>query len=174
MIRSVAACVCYVVLGMLVQAGEPTSAAAVKKLAQQLGDATIRGDFAKVIDGTYDGIVKHLGGRDKAIKFVEKGMRGLRDKGIIFKAYKVGDPGAFHREGDNTFVVVPTVLEMTLPGSRLTAKSYLLGISSDGKNWKFVDGAGLSQKEVVDKVLPKLPPKLKLPAKEPPKVVNEK
>jgi hypothetical protein len=173
--RTTGTCVCFLALGLVVQAGNAPSTAVVKRLAQELGTATIRGDYAKVIDGTYDKIVQELGGREKAIKVIESGMRKLRAKGITFKAYKVGDPGDFHREGNNTFVVVPTVLEMSAPGNKLIAKSYLLGISGDGgKNWKFVDGAGMDKQEVRERVLPKLPPKLKLPAKEAPKVVGEK
>lgn len=175
MLRTTGTCVCFLVLGLAVQAGDAPSSAVVKRLAQELGTATMRGDYAKVIDGTYDRIVEELGGREKAIKVIETGMRKLRAKGITFKAYKVGDPGEFHREGNNTFVVVPTVLEMSAPGNKLIGKSYLLGISGDGgKTWKFADGAGMDRKEVREKVLPKLPAKLKLPAKEAPKVVSEK
>jgi hypothetical protein len=175
MLRISGACVCLFALVVIVQADEPAAAEIVKKRAQELGNATIRGDYAKVIDDTFDGVVRELGGRDKAIQVIANGMSKLKAKGITFKKYSVGKPGDFHREGDNTFVVVPTVLEMSLPGNRLIAKSYLLGISGDnGKSWKFVDGAGMDKKEIREKVLPKLPAKLQLPAKEQPKVVPAK
>ena len=175
MMRITGACVCLVALGIVVQADEPASAEKVKKLAQQIGDATLRGEYAKVIDATFDGVIREMGGREKAIQLIADGMRTLKGKGITFKKYQIGKPGDFHREGDNTFVVVPTVLEMSLPGNKLIAKSYLLGISADnGKSWKFADGAGMQNKALRDKVLPKLPPKLQLPAKEQPKVVPEK
>src|SRR5687767_5087547 len=47
-------------------AGETTKAATAKKAATALGDAMLRGDDAKIIDGTYETIVKKLGGREKA------------------------------------------------------------------------------------------------------------
>jgi hypothetical protein len=160
---------------LTVLADEPPKAAAVKKLAQELGDATLKGDYAKVIDHTHGGIVELLGGKEKAVQFVEKGMKQLKAQGITFKAYQAGEPGEFVTEGSNTFVVVPTRFEMGFPGGKVIAKSYLLGISpDDGKTWKFVDGAGLDNKDFREKGVPKLPAKLKLPEKEKPEVIKDK
>jgi len=73
------------------------------------------------------------------------------------------------------FVLVPTKLEMATPTGTFLAKSYLLGISSDGrKTWTFVDGAGMQDEETRKQVLPKMPDKLKLPELQPPEVVKEK
>jgi hypothetical protein len=84
-------------------------------------------------------------------------------------------PGEFLTEGDYTFVVVPTKLDMTIPCGKAVAKSYLLGISPDGgKTWKFVDGSGMENKEFREKGLPKLPAKLKLPVKEMPEITKDK
>lgn len=155
-------------------AQEPSRDAVVKKLAQEIGNASIQGDYAKVIDLTHEGLVKEMGGRDQAIKTVEMLMQAIKEQGIEIKAYKAGDPGEFLTEAGKTFVVVPTVVEMTIPNGKAIGKSYLLGISSDGKTWKFADGAGLENKEFREKVLPKLPDKLKLPAKEKPEIIKDK
>src|SRR5205085_2945252 len=97
----------------------------------------------------------------------EKAMKQMSDQGFSLKSYWIGEPGEFFTEANNTFVVVPTKLEMTVPGGRMMNKSYLLGISPDGgKMWTFVDGAGLHDQASRDKVLPKLPAKLVLPAKQ--------
>jgi hypothetical protein len=155
-------------------AGEPFKPAAVKKLATEMVDATVRGDFAKVIDRTYPGLVQLLGGRNDAIAVIEKGMKQLKDKGIAIKEVKVGDPGEFISEGKDTYVVVPTVTEMSLPNGAIRMKSYLLGISPDaGKTWTFVDGAGMHRKEYRDKLFPKLPEKLKLPEKSDPEFIQK-
>jgi len=160
---------------LFVAAGDPPSSAAVKKLAEVLGEATIKGDFTKVIDHTFEPLVKELGGRDAAIKKVETAMRQLRDQGIAIKDYKIGTPGEFLTEGANTFVVVPTTMEMTFPAGRAISKTYLLGISSDaGKTWTFADGAGLSNKASRDRLLPKLPAKLKLPEIQQPEIIQDK
>jgi hypothetical protein len=171
--RIILALLCLVML-VPAKADEPDRTA-VKKLAKELGEATLKGDHAKVIDCTHDGIVKELGGRAKAIQTTNTIMRTLRSQGITFKTFEAGDPGEFHTEGANTFVLVPTRVEMTIPDGRMIAKSYLLGISADGgKTWKFADGAGLAQKEQRDKVLPKLPDTLKLPEKQEPQVIRNR
>jgi hypothetical protein len=166
-------CLCLV-LSAPARADEPDRTA-VRKIAKELGDATLKGDHAKVIDFTYDGIVKELGGRAKAIQTTNGIMKTLKTQGITFKTFEAGEPGEFHTEGGNTFVLVPTTVEMTIPNGKMIAKSYLLGISADGgKTWKFADGAGLAQKEQRDKVLPKLPNSLVLPEKQEPMVIRNR
>jgi hypothetical protein len=158
------------------RADEPSRAATVKKLAQELGDSTVTGDYANVIDHTYDSFVKVMGGRENAIKVTESAMEKMKAQGVALKTFEVGDPGEFLAEGSNTFVVVPTTIEMAIPGGKMLSKSYLLGISPDeGKTWKFVDGRGITKhKEALDKFLPKLPAGLKLPDEKQPEIVKDK
>ncbi|MSR57503.1 MAG: c-type cytochrome [Planctomycetaceae bacterium] len=156
-------------------AGESPKSAAVKKLADSLSDATLKGDYAKVIDLTYEELVEELGGRDEAIKLIEATMKQLAAQGITIKSSQVGAAGDFLTEGDYTFVILPTTVEMAFRGGKATGKSYLLGISpDDGKTWKFADGAGLETKEIRDRVLPKLPAKLKLPEKQKSVIIKDK
>jgi hypothetical protein len=162
-------------LGFLAHAGDPEQIAHVKKLAKEMGDATLRGDFASLIDRTYPGVGPALGGRQAAIDFTENAMKKLKSKGFAFKSLDVGEPGPLLVEGSHAFVVVPTAMEMSFPGGKLLGKSYFLGVSSDGgKTWTFADGAGVADKAFRDKVLPKLPASLKLPDKMPPQVINDK
>lgn len=167
-------CVALAVGCVTVRAEEP-SKAAVKALARELGEATVGGQYAKVIDQTYPAVVRHLGGREKAIALTEAAVKELEQKGFAIKAYEVGEPGEFHREGDNTFVVVPTRMEVASQVGKIAGKSYLLGISSDGgTSWKFVDGSGIHDPKLRDKLLPKMPAKLKLPETMKPEIVKEK
>ena len=146
----------------------------VKKLAQEIGVATLKGDWAKVIDRTYPPVVAFMGGRKKAIKATEEGMDAIKAQGIKFKKFKIGEPGEFQFEDGNTFVVIPTDNEMTFPGGKIIGKGYLLGISSDGgKTWTFADGTGIANKNTREKVLPKLPANLKLPKLEMPQIVKD-
>src|SRR5579862_8636486 len=117
--------------GLVAQAAEP-SKDSVRKLAQEVGDATVKQDYAKVIDMTYDGAVKQLGGREKAIQFTQKSMALATKMGIVLKDFKVGEPGQFYSEGENTFVVVPTTSEVANGSNIVRDESYLLGISPDG------------------------------------------
>jgi hypothetical protein len=148
---------------------------AAKKTAEGIGEAFLKGDFAAVFDHTYEPAVKALGGKEAAVKRVTDGVKEMEAGGFKFKAYTVGDPGDVHAEGDNTFVVVPTTLEMTTPEGKSIQKGYLLGISPDGgRTWKFADGAGLKDKKARDLLLPKLPAKLELPEYKEPEFVKEK
>jgi hypothetical protein len=153
---------------------EGPSKAEVKKVAKQMSDAFLQGKYDKLLDHTWPEAVKTLGGRKKAIEFLETAMQQMKQAGVSLEKYDVGEPGDFYKEGDNTFVVVPTTLEMKVKKERYRQKGYLLGISTDGgKTWKFVDGAGLANEKEREKVLPKLPAKLKLPEPSKPEAIKE-
>jgi hypothetical protein len=136
----------------------------------------LKGDHAKVVDLTYPKIVEIIGGRDKMRATLETAMKQMKDRGFSIRSLQVEEPAEILTEGNNTFAVVPTTIEMTAPGGKLVGKSYLLGISADGgKTWKFIDGAGLATKQMRDLVLPsKLPARLKLPAKQDPQFIKDK
>src|SRR5947208_14617458 len=97
----------------------------VLTVAKEMADATIAGEYAKVLDRTYPGIIKVMGGRDKALQVTQTAMDRIKDQGISIKSFTTLKPGPFEVEGANTFVVVPTEMEMTLPTGKLKAKSYL-------------------------------------------------
>jgi len=156
------------------EAAKPEAAVAKQKAAE-VGQALLRGDYARVADLTYPKVVAELGGRDKMIATTDAGMKKMKAQGISFKSYAAKDPGAFLTEGGNTFTVVPTVIEMKISGGVLVSKSFLLGISPDGgKTWTFVDGSGARSPEAREKTLPKLPAALKVPPEEPSQFIKDK
>jgi hypothetical protein len=111
--------------------------------------------------------IGEYGGRKKAIELAETALKEVKAKGITVKGVQIGEPGKQFTQGKHSFVVVPTVTEMTFPKGTLRKKSYRLGISADGgKTWTFVDGTGSKSQAIRDKVLPKLPEKLVLPQDE--------
>jgi hypothetical protein len=149
---------------------DATQAVAIAmKGAHVLFTATISGDYATVIDLTWPAAVREIGARDKAVALTEATMSQLRSRGIVLRNYHIGEPGALFAEGNYAFVVIPVEIEMTVPDGRLISGSYLLGISSDGNTWKFLDGTGLQDTGYRARVLPRLPPNLVLPALRPPK-----
>lgn len=161
-------------LTQLSQAGDENKTATAKKTATEIGVGMLKKDYAKVIDNTYDPIIKMLGGREKAIQGIQEGMKSMEDKGFLFKDYKVGEPGKITIEGKNSFIIVPTMLEIKAPGAKIISNTYLLGISPDaGKTWKFVDGSKMENKAAREKFLPKLPANLILPPNEPPKIIKD-
>ncbi len=143
--------------------------ALVKEKAREVSRAVVKGDHAKVVELTYPKVVEVMGGRNKMISTIDAIMKQMKKDGFAIKSNTIGEPSEMLTEGVNTFVVVPTTLEMTSPNGTLSSKSYLLGISPDkGKTWKFVSGSGIDNPQMRLRVLPKLPPKLKLPEKQAP------
>jgi hypothetical protein len=163
-------------IGCLVAAaGEPSKSVNAKKLAEAVAQAMIRGDYAKVIDLTYDKLVKELGGREAAIKATEAAMKEMANRGVTMKSYRVGEPSEIMTEGTNTFVVVPTTMEIKIPAGTAISRDYLLGISTDGgRSWRFADGSQLHTKQQRERWLPKLPPNLKLPEKQKVEIIKDK
>lgn len=146
----------------------------VLKSAKDMFDAMQKNEYAKVIDLTYAGVVKKMGGRDRAIERLEAVSKQLKSQGIEIKGTEIGEPGEFLAEGNNLFVVIPTTNDFKLPQGTARGKSYILGISGDsGKNWTFIEGAGLRDKIEQKTYLPKLPEKLVLPGNEKPEILPE-
>jgi hypothetical protein len=163
-------CACLLVACLL---DDRPDTQAVLKLAAEMAEATKAGQYGKVLDRTYPGIIKMMGGRDQALKVTQDAMDRIKAQGISIETFTTGKPGPYETEGEHTFIVVPTELVLKLPTGRMKLKSYLLGISPDGgKTWTFADGNGLQNESVRDKVLPKLPANLKLPAPQQPEMLK--
>jgi len=168
--RSILTLAVLIVTGSSIRADE-IDKAAIKKLATEITAAAVKEDCAKVIDGTIPTVVALMGGKEKAVEQLREMINDMKSKGFKFIDAKAGEPGEIFTEGKSTFVIVPTTFEMEFAKGRVRGSSYLLGISSDaGKTWKFADGAGL-QDGNIKKVLPKLPPKMKLPEAAKPEII---
>ena len=151
---------------------KPLTKSEVKQLVEKIGRATLAGDMDTVIDSTYPAIIDAIGGRKKMVVTMEKIAKDMKANGLAFASYDVGEPGDFQTEGGNTFTVVPSKLEITGADTKMVIDSFLLGISPNGgRSWTFIDGGGLKDKKVADKVLPKLPAGLRLPQVNEPKLM---
>jgi hypothetical protein len=143
-----------------------------KQKAEQLGKATVAGNFAVVIDMTFPKIVEMMGGREKAIGMVDATMKTMKEQGASILAFRIGDPSEIKAGGSDLFTVIPTEVDAKLPEGKMTGKSFLVGVSSDqGKTWFFADGAQLNE-ESMKTLFPKFPAALKLPPKTPPVVIK--
>jgi hypothetical protein len=167
------AAVFLICFGTRAQDAKPAELA--KQAAQKTADATIKGDYAALIDNTYPKVVEMMGGRDAAIATTTQLMKQLAGQGMTIKSYTVSDPGEVLSEGGNTFSVIPAVMEMKFAKGIVRVKSYLLAISTDtGKTWKLIDGNGLADKNAREQLLPKLPAALKLPENQQPEIIEDK
>jgi hypothetical protein len=143
---------------------EDARIATVKRLAAQMLKATTDGNYAVIIDLTYPKIVAEMGGRANAIQAAETMMQQVKEAKFVIKELKTAEPGPFHRQGANTFIVVPTFTVIVSPEKTMRISSYLLGISPDGgQAWTFIDGAGLRDPDLRRRILPEMPGTLTLP-----------
>ena len=166
---------CFIVIfGFFVAKANGPSKSSVKSIAEEMAEATIQGDFGRVVDYTYSPALKKAPPRKEMIKLIEDTFKRMKDNGFLLTKYEVGDPGRFHTQGDNTFVIIPATAEMKFSAGKIITNSYLLGISSDsGKSWKFVDGQGLADTNGRDSVLPPMPATLTLPIVGKPKIIKD-
>jgi len=137
----------------------------VKGKVEEINNALIKEDYNKVADLTHPSVVKKAGGKEKMIAGMETSLKDMKSKGFSFEAVKVEEPSDPVSSDSEIFVVVPFVLQMKAPGGKLKSKSFVIGVSSDqGKSWVFVNGD--LDIEKVKLILPTLPEKLKLPARQ--------
>jgi hypothetical protein len=154
---------CFAVL-----AAEDKPEQIAKTKANEVAQATLKGDWNKVLDSTYPGVVKQAGGREKMLDLMKRTTEQMKTKGFAFRSAQIGDTAQVVTVGDKRFAVVPLSLVMKAPRGTIAIKSFLLGISTDkGKTWTFING-DKAHDEAVKKMLPDLPASLKLPDKEKP------
>jgi hypothetical protein len=143
-------------------------------LAKELGDATVSGNYEKVLSFSPPEVVKMMGGKAKAISYFAQSFQSLKDGGVELTDYVVESPSLIHREKDQIFVIIPTHFSLKAPkGKRALATGYLLAISIDrGATWSFADGAGLQDPNDRAALFPNLPREVICPAIQPPKIVE--
>lgn len=158
------------------KAAADTPEKTAQRKANEVAQATVKGDFEKITDYTYPKVIDDMGGREKMIAAMRTGLKDMNTRGIIFLSAKVDDAAPVVPGGDDIYTIVPFTLEIKVPNGRLTTKSFFLGISSDkGKTWTFVDGSGISNDRLKAKtLLPNLPTKLKLPQQKKPDFHKDK
>jgi hypothetical protein len=161
----------FFVLGISCCAAQAADEVPLKKVVrarvEEINNALLKEDFAKVADLTHPKVIQLIGGREKMISVMESETKEMRSQGFALRSVKVDDPSDPVAAGSDLFVVVPFLLEMKALGGKLVLKSFVIGVSSDrGKSWAFVNG-DLDIKKV-KQVLPTLPDQLKLPEKQKP------
>ena len=148
-----------------------TSYPSLKIQAQEVSDATVNGDFGKVIDYTYPTVVELAGGKDKMISFMEKDFAQMKKDGLEMISATVGDAKQIEKIDDKLFALMDLTLKMKMPGGKVQGESSLIGISEDsGANWKFINGVN---QERFKKMFPKVAEKIQIPAEQPPKPIEK-
>jgi hypothetical protein len=139
-----------------------------QRKADEVAQATVKGEYDKLADLTYPKVVEEMGGRDRMIAVLKSSLQGMNKKGYEFRSAKVGKTMQSLASGEKLFAVVPFDMEIKVPGGQLAVKSFMLGVSPNkGKTWTFING-DKAQDVGMKRMLPDLPTDLKLPKKEQP------
>lgn len=113
----------------------------LRKLAQEITNATVKGDYEKLADLTHPEVVKLAGGRKKMIDGMKLESAQIKAEGFELISIATGDVKQIARVENEIFAVV--MIEMVINSSNTKSRggSSLIGISSDnGATWKFVNG----------------------------------
>lgn len=142
----------------------------LKKQAEELGQATVGGDFAKVLDLTYPTIVEQAGGKDKMIASMKIDVAQMKYEGFDLEAMTVGEIKQIATIENQIFALVPITMKIKSPSGKMLGESSIVGISNDnGANWKFINGidqAGFK------KAFPKAAEKIRIPEEQTPKPIE--
>ena len=131
--------------------------AVVKKQAEAIAAAEMKGHYEVVTAHTYPKLVFAVGGKDKMTATIKQAMEMLKAQGLTIESIVVGSPGKFYKAGTEIHCLVPERTAITTSNSRLVNNSYMLAISKDGgKFWYFLDINQASYK-----LIPKLFPNFK-------------
>lgn len=136
---------------------------AVLEQADDMGKKFIAKDYAGFLQYTHPIVVRNMGNREKMLAETIKSFKQLEAENITFLAVKFGAPSKIVSVENELQCIIPQMIEMKVPGGKLTAHTSLIAISSNkGKNWYFVDVSNNSY-ENMKMLLPTLSSELVLP-----------
>ena len=140
--------------------------------AKKCIEATVKGDYAALVELYHPSLVEKAGGRDRLIELIQKGMEEMKKQGIQITSAKTAAPKAIVKGDKALYGVIPTTVVLDSEDTTITLKSFLVGVSQDqGKTWVFIDGA--PGPENVRLQFPDIPRDLKLPEKEKPDIAKK-
>ncbi len=112
----------------------------VKKQAQAIAEAEMRGHYEVVTAHTYPKLLLAVGGKDKMTATIKQATEMLQAQGVTIESTTIGSPGKFYKAGTEIHCLVPERIVLTTGNGRLVNNSYLLAVSKDGgKFWYFLD-----------------------------------
>lgn len=141
---------------------------AIQAKADEVGQATVKEDWSKLMDLTHPKLIFLAGGREKLIEITKEATNKIKKQGFLVASMQAARPKEIVKTEKDWLAIVPTTMVLTSPKGKVTQKSYLLAVSSaQGIKWVFLDGSGLDQKNV-KQFVPSFPENMKLPEKQKP------
>jgi hypothetical protein len=132
--------------------------------AEESSRAFIEGDYGRLADYTYPKLLELIGGREKLVEVVRKGVEEMKAEGFVPLSSVPSAAVQVLRAGRLTYAVLPLKFKMRAPDQVLVSDSFMIAVSDDGgKNWKFLSGANVDEARL-KVLLPDAAGRLKLPA----------
>jgi len=156
--------------GSVARPAAPTREERCRDAARACGAALIAGDNDKIIDCMPAEALAFVGGRDKVMAELASGMAGMAKEGWAIEHADLDSPKEIVAAGAHLFAIVPQKVTLKNPTGHVAQRGYLLGVSSDGTSWKFIDGVGLTPANV-KAMYPDFPASIVLPERVKPEVV---
>ena len=143
----------------------------IKVQAMDMGTAVIKNDFNVFVRYMHPGIIAFAGGKEKMKTKMDSAYSMMKQFGVTFKRYSIGNPSPVVKHRNQLQAVLPQSTTLLTPMGELTAETAIIVISADnGKNWWFID-TNVYQAHQLKALLPDLSPKLVLPPRKKPKLV---
>lgn len=117
----------------------------VWQLGDEVNQAGIAGDFKKIVGAMPPRIVALGGGPAAVLAAAKAAADKIAAEGMTITSVKTDKPGELISTKSTMFFLLPTEMEISIPGGRAVGKSNLLAISEDkGKNWRFIHAEALT------------------------------
>jgi len=130
--------------------------------------AVVSGNAGAILDSTYPGLVKQVGGPDAMRSVLTKNLDELEKRSISVVGTEIVSISQPVRAGAELHAVVRAKRTVKSPGGVQIQDTFVIAVSSDaGKKWTFVDGPQLTPKHI-HALFPDFNSDLVLPKTEPP------
>lgn len=138
--------------------------------AEEVGKATVEGNFAKLVDYTYPKIVEKFGGKDKMVAFLNNDSAQMKTDGFELERITIGEVKQIAKIENEIFAIVLMTMTIKSPNGKALGESSFVAISNDnGENWKFINGINQDRFKAV---FPKAAEKIQIPAEQLPKPIE--
>ncbi|AWH86693.1 hypothetical protein HYN59_16970 [Flavobacterium album] len=131
--------------------------------ADAMGKAFIAKDYAAFVKYSHPTVVQMMGGKAKMAEDTKKSFEEFEAEGVVFVNVTFGPPSKILVVGGEMQCTFNEMIEMRIPGGKLTAFTNVIAISNDnGANWYFID-CSENNAQAMRKLIPSLSPELILP-----------
>lgn len=145
----------------------------IKVQAMDMATALMNNDLDAFIKYMHPDIIAFAGGKEQLKTKMDSAYVAMKQFGVSFKRYWIGNPGEIiDYKGQLQSVLPQTTTLKTLLGEMVVETS-MIAISKDkGKNWWFID-TNVYRVDKLKNVLPDLSPRLVIPPPKQPKFSPE-